>query len=296
MKKYIEKNFRWTYQEFLLAILGELLFAFAVNFFIVPNALYNGGVLGIAQLVRTAIVDLTGINIKIDISGILSFIINIPLFIMAYKYVSKYFFNRSLLCTLASSLFLTVIPIPGSPLVDSVLTNVLIGGILAGYGCGIALSTGASGGGTEIIGIVAGLKNKNFTVGKISLYVNLAVYSICGYLYGISVMIYSIIYSVICSFVVDNTHKQNICSTATIFTKERPDKIIEYVKKELDRDVTTWEAVGLHKATKTYVSYVVLSKYELIRLEKAMPRLDKHAFFIKSDGVSIYGNFDKKVN
>jgi uncharacterized membrane-anchored protein YitT (DUF2179 family) len=296
MKKYVEKNFRWSYQEFGLALLGELLFAFAINLFIVPNALYNGGVLGIAQLIRTAILDLTGLSMKIDFSGIISLLINIPLFIMAYKYVSKYFFNRSLLCTIASAIFLTIVPIPGSPLVDSVLTNVLIGSILAGYGCGMALSTGASGGGTEIIGIVASLKNKRFTVGKISLYVNLAVYAICGYLYGIQVMIYSVIYSVISSFIVDNTHKQNICCTATIFTKERPDKIVEYVKNELDRDVTTWEAIGLHKETKTYVSYVVLSKYELIRLEKAMPRLDKHAFLTKSDYVSIYGNFEKKVN
>ena len=296
MKAYIDKNYKWTHQEFALAIFGELLFAFAINFFIVPNALYNGGVLGIAQLIRTAILDLTGINMKFDFSGLISLLINIPLFIMAYKYVSKYFFNRSVLCTAACALFLTVIPIPGNPLVDSILTNVLIGSILAGYGCGIALSTGASGGGTEIVGIVAGLKNKNFSVGKISLYVNLVVYAICGYLYGLQVMIYSIIYTVISSFVVDSTHKQNICSTATIFTKKRPDKIIEYVKKELDRDVTTWEAVGLHEETKTYVSCVVLSKYELIRLEKAMPRLDEHAFFIKNDGVSIYGNFDKKVD
>ena len=66
MKKYVEKNFRWSYQEFGLALLGELLFAFAINLFIVPNALYNGGVLSIAQLIRTAILDLTGLNMKID--------------------------------------------------------------------------------------------------------------------------------------------------------------------------------------------------------------------------------------
>ena len=57
-------------------------------------------------------------------------------------------------------------------------------------------------------------------------------HSICGILYGLETMIYSIIYSVIANLTVDQAHEQNVCSQAFIFTKENPDKIIEFIKKK----------------------------------------------------------------
>ena len=43
--------------------------------------LYNGGILGLAQLMRTLIVDNLGVSIEFDIAGLLNFMINVPLFI-----------------------------------------------------------------------------------------------------------------------------------------------------------------------------------------------------------------------
>jgi len=285
--------FKWNRQELLKALFGTLLFSFAINMFIVPNSLYNGGVLGLSQLLRTLILTIFHLNVNFDISGIINFAINVPLFILAYKKISKTFFSRTLLCVFFQTIFLTIIPIPESPLVDSLLTNVLIGGILAGFGSGISLSAGASGGGTDIIGIAASMKNRNLSVGKLGLIINIVIYVICGILYGIEIMIYSIIYTVFATLVIDNTHEQNICSTAIIFTKKKPEKIMNFIKKELDRDVTYWDAVGGYDSSKTYICYAVLSKYELQRLERNLSELDKNAFLVKSDGVGILGNFKK---
>lgn len=291
----INDVFKWNLEQFFKAVLGIFFFAFALNIFIVPMGLYNGGVLGLSQLVRTLLVDFFNINLDFDIAGILNFLINVPLFILAYKSISKVFFARTLLCVFLQTLFLTFIPVLKVPIISDMLTSVLIGGIIVGFGSGMTLSAGASTGGTDIVGIVVSKKNKNFSVGKLSLAVNLVIYVICGSLYGLSTMIYSIIFSVFANFMVDNTHEQNICSTAMIFTKKKPTKIIDFVENELNRGSTTWEAVGEYENTKTYISYVVLSKYELQSLERNLSDLDKNAFMVKVNGVGIDGNFQKKL-
>lgn len=291
----VKNIFKWNSNQLFKAVLGIFLFCFAINIFIVPMGLYNGGVLGLSQLIRTFLIKVFDLHFDFDIAGILNYAINIPLFILAYKYISKTFFVRTLFCVSVQTIFLTFIPTLTDPIVTDMLTSVLIGGIIAGIGSGMTLSAGASGGGTDIIGVAASKKSRNLSVGKLGLAVNVVIYAICGIMSGLSTMIYSIIYTVFATFMIDNTHEQNICSTAIIFTKKKPTKIIDFVKKELDRDTTTWEAVGGYKNTKTYISYVVLSKYELQRLERNLVDLDKNAFLVKTNGVGIDGNFKKNL-
>lgn len=294
IKKNVDNIFKWNFEQMMKAVLGTFLFCFGLNIFIVPMGLYNGGCIGFSQLIRTILVDTFNLNFSFDIAGILNYAINIPLFILAYKSVSKTFFARTLFCVTIQTFFLTVIPVLDTPLVSEILTAVLIGGIMCGIGGGMTLSAGASGGGTDIIGIAISKKNRNFSVGKLDLIVNIVIYSICGILYGLTTMIYSIIYSVFYSIILDNTHEQNVCSTAIIFTKKHPKKIIEFAGNEIDRGSTTWEAKGGYDNSTTYITYVVLSKYELQRLERHLNDLDEHAFMVTtSSGVKVDGNFEK---
>ena len=85
VEERLQGFFKWNGRKFLSAILGCLIFAMAVNLFIVPNSLYNGGVLGISQLIRSILEKYFHLHFSFDIAGIINFIINIPLFFMAYK-------------------------------------------------------------------------------------------------------------------------------------------------------------------------------------------------------------------
>ena len=289
----IFKLFNWGWFKFSKCIIGIFIMSLAVNLFIVPNNLYTGGILGLSQLIRTMLVSVFKINFNFDISSIIYYLINVPLFLIAYKRISKTFFVRTLFAVTINSLFLMIIPIPSEPLIKDLLVNVLIGGFLAGIGIGMALSTGGSTGGTDIIGILLSKRNKKFTVGNIGLIFNIMVYSICGIKYGVEIMIYSILYAIFETIMIDKNHTQNICSEAFIFTKQKPEKMIEFITTELNRGATYWEAVGGYTNTKTYIVYTVLSKYERMRLGRHMKDFDDKAFMVGDDGVEIKGLFDK---
>ena len=289
----IFKIFNWGWYKFLKCIIGIFISSLSINLFIVPNNLYTGGILGLSQLIRTILISLFKINVNFDISSIIYYLINIPLFLIAYKRISKTFFIRTLFAVTINSIFLMIIPIPSEPLIKDLLVNVLIGGFLGGIGIGMALSTGSSSGGTDIIGVLLSKRNKKFTVGNIGLIFNLLVYSVCGLKYGIETMIYSILYAIFETIMIDRNHTQNICSEAFIFTKQKPEKMIEFITNDLNRGATYWEAVGGYTNTKTYIVYTVLSKYERMRLGRHMKDFDENAFMVGDDGVEIKGLFDK---
>ena len=291
MKKII-KLIDWNIKDVIKMLIGSIMFCLAVNIFVVPNNLYTGGVLGIAQLIRSIIVDVFDFKISFDFSGILYYVMNIPLFFLAYKKLSKTFFVRTLLVISIQTVMLSLIPT--TAVVDDVLTNVLVGGLLGGAGLGIVLSTGASTGGTDIVGLVLAKKNNQLSVGKLGLCVNVFTFSIAGILFGLETMIYSIVYSFVDSLTIDKMHEQNICSTALIFSKKNPKDINNYIKNELGRDFTYWDAKGGYDDSRTYIIYTAMSKYELVKLERKIKECDFNAFMVKSDGVGIKGEFEKK--
>lgn len=287
--------FKWKKTDFLKALLGTFLFAFALNIFIVPQDLYNGGILGVSEIIRSIILQTFNIHTTFDFSGIINLFINIPLLIFAYNKVSKTFFVRTLYCVLFQTLFLSTIPTNISLALDETITNVVLGGIIAGIGSGLILSSQASGGGTDIIGIALTSKNRNLSVGKVGFMCNVLVFITAGIIRSVDTMVYSIIYAGVLMFVQEHTHDQNVCTSAMIFTKSKPTKITDYIKNEIDRDATTWEGIGLYQNDKTYVCYVVLSRYELQLLERNLKDIDEEAFMIKDENVKINGNFEKKL-
>ena len=290
--KSLIKVLNWNKKDIIKTLIGSIMFCIAINIFIVPNNLYTGGVLGIAQLIRSIILDVFKVNISFDFSGILYYIINIPLFFLAYKHLSKTFFFRTMVVISVQTIMLSLIPT--TSVINDTLTNVLVGGLLGGTGLGIVLSCGASTGGSDIIGLVLAKKNNELSVGKIGLVLNVFIYTITGLIYGLQTMIYSIIYSFVDSLTIDKMHDQNICSTAFIFCKKNPKDINNYIKNELNRDFTYWDAKGGYDDSRTYIIYTALTKYELIKLERKIKECDFNAFMVKSEGVGIKGEFEKK--
>lgn len=281
-------------QQFAGVILGGFLFALSVNLFIVPLDLYSGGIVGIAQILRTIMETIGSIQIpkQFDIAGIINFIINIPLFIMAYKSISRKFFIKTLLCVIVQTISFSLIMIPSTPILDDVLASCVIGGLIGGFGIGLALRSSGSGGGLDILGVYFTKKFSNFSVGKLSLIVNAFVYIGCAVLFDVSTAIYSIIYMACFSLVVDKTHYQNINITCMIFSKQ--DQIQDDILRETGRGVTFWKGAGAYTKTDTYIMVTVINKYEISQIKKIIYKHDPHAFVIFNEGMNVSGNFEKR--
>lgn len=279
-----------------LAVVGMLLFATGINLFIVPASLYNGGILGISQIIRTLLVKyLHMFSGATDIAGIINLVLNVPLFVLAYMSISKSFFVRTLICVISQTVFLSFIPIPASPIVADSLTACMIGGIMTGSGIGIALRFGGSSGGMDIVGMYFTKKYKNFSVGKVSLVMNGIVYGICGIMFGLPTAIYSIIHSAVSTLMTDRAHIQNINVEVMIFTKESPEQIVNCIVNEFHRDATWWEAKGGYTEGGTYMVLTILSKYECEHLRPKLKRIDKHAFIVVKEGMHIAGKYEKHL-
>lgn len=291
---YNTLHHRWL--RLIAAVVGELIAAAALNLFIVPLNLYNGGLLGLCQIIRTLMQDYLHISFgAYDVAGIFYFILNIPILLFAYKTLGRSFVLKTLICTASYSLFYSLIPIPATPIVEDYLTACLLGGILAGVGSGIVLTCGGSGGGLDIVGLCLSKRGSGFTVGKFSLSFNAVLYTACLILFSPSVAIYSVIYNFFTAMVLDRVHQQNVSVQALIFTREDQDALARFIIEKLGRSVTYWNGVGAYTGEGVHVLCVCLSKFEIEELLHVVHTMDPHAFVTAQEGTRIYGNFMRKV-
>lgn len=282
-------------KNYAMVMGGALLFALGLNVFIVPLGLYSGGVIGFAQILRTIMIDMMGIAIPegVEIAGIINFILNLPLLLLAYKSISRKFFLKTLLSVASQTVFLTLIVIPKMAILDDVLAACVIGGLICGLGIGLTLRAGGSGGGVDILGVYISMKLSSFSVGKLGILINMLVFGLCAILFEIPVAIYSILYSVCMSLTMDRVHYQNINMTVMIFTKK--EGIQKEVMNQMRRGVTYWKGAGAYTNDEANILVTVISKYEITTIKKIIHAIDPQAFVIINEGMSVSGNFEKRL-
>ena len=280
--------------KFFMIIAGSLIYTLGINFFVVPAGLFNGGFLGLAQVIRTAVKEIFHFDVKFDFSGILSFILNIPLMIFTVKTVGKKFIYKTGFCIALQAVLLSVIPIPTETTLEPIV-SCLIGGLMCGFGVGIMLSNGGSSGGMDIIGMYYAMKS-HFSVGKISLCLNTVVYILAfAVTRDFKRIIYTLIFAGIFSLALDKMHAQNISSEVLIITKHCDEEIQNAIISEMKRGVSYWSGYGAYTGESSKMLYTVVSKYELPQLKKLVERIDPKAFISVKNGVNITGNFEKRL-
>ena len=278
------------------ALFGSLLLALAINLFIVPQHLYSSGLLGLCQVIRTLLDTKLGIRFdNFDLAGTLYLAANLPLLLLAYKTMGRSFVAMLALCTVSNSVFLSIIPIPATPIISDVLTSCLVGGILAGFSNGLVLTCGCSTGGLDILGLYLSKKGSRFTVGRLSISFNALLYTLCFFLFDATTAIYSAIYNVLSSLFLDRIHRQNVTVQLLIFTKKNDPQLPRYIMEQLDRGVTSWTGRGGWTGDEVQVLCVCLSKYEIDTLQDVLRRVDPDAFYIVQEGVHAGGNFERHL-
>ncbi len=275
----------WMY-----CVLGALIFSLSMNLFLVPLHIYSAGFLGIAQLLRDLLVYLLPWRIPFDIAGILNLFLNSFMILLAVQMLAKDFALHTAIVILFQSVFLSVIPVPSTPLVEDVFISLLTGSILCAYGTKLFFKGRGSGGGIDIIGLYLTKTGKG-SVGGIYLIVNTVVYMICFIIYDSQVALYSIVHSCILSFIVDRIHEDNAESAALIITEDKSLKL--QLLSEVGRGVTAWDGSGVYSGRKKEIMMVAITKGQYSDLKKRVYDRDEQAFVIFFDHVRVSGYFPK---
>ncbi len=294
MAKALDEN-PLNQRRLMVLIVGTVLYSVGINMFVVPAKLYSAGILGLCQIVRTVMEQFIGIDFgNIDIAPILYYAINVPIMVLAWIKINRWFVIRTLLCLTVSTVLMAFIPT--APLLQGdVLTNCLVGGVIAGFGLAMVLRGGASLGGIDVVSLMLLRKHPGLRVGQMGLFINLIVYGICMFLFTVPTAIYSIVHAAIYSLATDNYYTQNIDVEATLITKEPVEELQNAIFKELNRGVTRVQGKGGYTEEDANVSFVALSQYEVDHLRLIVKRFDPNAFLVVKDHVKIFGNYMKKL-
>ena len=286
------------FERFLLCILGGTLYAVGVNLFIVPFNLYSGGIVGIAQLIRTVLADFIHLDFgSKDVAGIIFYVLNVPILIYAFPRLEKLFFLKTLVAVTSLTLAMSLIPTPTAedPIINDCLASTIVGAFISGAGIGLVLRMSASTGGMDIIGMLISKSHANASVGRVNLAVNLALYAVCLFLFDVQTVVYSVIFAVVHAFAIDKFHSQNINVEVKIITKTDPAVIEQEVFTKIVRGVTELKSIGAYTHEDEHILYILISKYEIHQLRQIVRKHDKNAFIIINEGVWVDGHFLKKL-
>ncbi|MBE6830841.1 MAG: YitT family protein [Ruminococcaceae bacterium] len=292
MKKE-ESNNEWLHMLYVL--IGVTLFSVAYRIFLIPAGLYCGGFTGVAQIIKWVIADACGIPVptNIDIVGIIAWLMNIPLIFMGLKIVGRKFIIRTIIAVCVQSFLMTVLPSPPKPLFSDALLNCLIGGAISGYGVGLSLREGGSGGGTDVVGMICSKKYPGFSVGKIALFINICVYIFAAVKLDLETAAYSLVFSFIATVVMDKVHDQNI--KLTVFIISRNPEIGKKLTDFTGRGVTSWNGWGEFTQHEQLVHMTVINKYEWQYLKRFLLQEDPKVFAFVVSPNMILGNFERRL-
>lgn len=281
--------------KLVIAVLGELFVAIALKIFVVPMNLYAGYITGLCQLINTLLNNFGILQEETDIFSFLYFGANAPLLLLGFIGVDRKVTIKTIACTIAYSLFYNMIPTPLEPIVNDYWTACLLGGVLTGIGYGTILTCGASGGGLDILGLYLNGRGIHISLGKICLLFNIALYTVCFFLFNIEIVIYSLIFNFFAATVQDRVHQQSVNVQAFIFTRRDAEAIGKFIMEKLHRGVTYIDGTGGYTGVHIKIICVYLSKYEVEELLHVVHSMDPEAFFTVQEGTRIYGKFEKRL-
>lgn len=284
----------WDYKILAYIIGGSLLYSIGLNLFIMPTGLYNGGFLGLSQLIVWGIDTLTGLTLsQSNAIGTVYFLLNVPLLYISLQKFGGDFIIKTIFCVICYSVLLSMVPIPDHTVLPENITAAVAGGVLCGIGAGITLLSKGSGGGEEILGLLLMQKYPHMSVGKVFTIINIFVFTACIIIYDISAGVYSILFAAVTALVIDRVHLQNITMTMMIITKK--DGVEDLVFQTVHRGVTTIQGIGAYSGEPTHILLTVVAKNEALSLRKVLAEYDPDVFIIEDESINVIGNFKKRL-
>lgn len=276
MKKHM-KN--WIY-DLLIMIAGGTVWAIAINMFTLPNMIAAGGFSGLGTVFYYAF------HIPV---GITMIVLNVPVFIFAWKILGRDWFFKSLIAMLITSIIIDIFSFLPQYTEDKMLAAVF-GGILSGIGLGIIYMRGIATGGVDLI---ARMIKKYVAVpsyGMIIVILDVIVIVVSGIIFrDFSVMLYAAIVVYITGFINDKLLNGLDRAKLIYVVSTQAEQIAQLVARKLIRGVTRMDGVGGYTGEHKNILMIVVKPYEFFRLKAIVREVDKEAFIVVSDVSEVLG-------
>ena len=262
---------------------GAVIAAFALEEFLVPFTILDGGVVGISMIIS----QLSGLPL-----GILTIGLNIPFMILGFKRLGIRFLVKALYAMIIFSVFLSVFENMKAVTEQEILV-VVFGGVLLGIGVGLILRYGGCLDGTEIVAMFLS-KNTEFSVGQIILFFNIIIYGVAGLLFGPDRALYSLLTYFITSKIIDVVENGMEQGKSVMIITDHGKEIADKIYTQLGRTCTQMEGKGIVSNGKKTVLYCVITRVEVSAIKRIINDSDVSAFMTISDVSEIVGNHIKK--
>lgn len=269
--EYIKKAF--------FLIVGAFIVAAALELFLLPNQIIDGGVIGISMMAAYV----TKGNL-----GAFIFAINVPFIIVAYKTLGKKFVINTFFAITMLSIATNVV-MRFDHVTDDSLLATIFGGILLGLGVGLILRNNASLDGTEMVSLKLAKKLKVVSVGELLMGINLFIYAGAGLLFGWDRALYSILTYYVASKVIDTVIEGLDKAKSVRIVSDYSREIGEAIMKELDISVTYMKTMGGYSRQEKILTFCIVNKFDMAKLKEAVHNVDPNAFIVTEDVHEVEG-------
>ena len=260
---------------------GSVIFGLAFDVFFAANQVAMGGVTGLAQVIHALVPWLP--------VGLVTIVLNVPLFLAGWKLVGFHLLASSLFSTLVSSLAIDGIALLYRfPAMDPML-SAICGGAMMGVGYGMVFSQGATTGGTDIVARILKLKLPWLSMGKLILVPDVVVLALAMLVFGqIETALYGAIALFASSKVTDVVlYGLNPAKMALIISdqwREVADTLLAQ-----DRGVTILRGWGAYTRAEKHVLLIAFQQREIVQVKRVVHQLDPKAFLIVCDAQDVLG-------
>lgn len=266
----------------LTILLGAAIYAFGLTYFVVPHHLFEGGATGITLI--------TFYLFKIPVS-LMNLLINIPLFILAWKIFGAKSLYSSLLGTLALSAWLAFferIPLH-IDLQGDLLITALIAGILLGIGLGIIFNAGGTTGGTDILARILN-KYTHISMGKLLFILDFCILMLILLIFkDLRLVSYTLLFDFIVSRVIDLIGEGGYAGKGFMIITKRPDHLAKAINDDLGRGVTFISGQGYYSKENLKIIYCIVGRNEIVKMKEMIHRIDPQAFITITEAHEILG-------
>lgn len=281
-------NFKKIAKEYIVPYIaitiGAVIAAFALEEFLIPSTILDGGVTGISIILN---------NITHKGISLFVIILNLPFLVLGFRQLGWRFLVRGAYGMVLFSVMLELFKdIP--EITNTELLAVVFGGVMLGFGVGTVLRYGGCLDGTEIVALLIS-KKTNFSVGQIIFAINIAIYSAAGVLFGWDRALYSLLTYFISFKIIDMVEEGMEQAKAVMIITNEGRNIADSLYKRLGRTCTLLEGEGLISGKKV-VLYCVVTRIELAEVKRIVSEDDESAFVTVTDVSEIIGKHIKKTN